>query len=289
MIPSGARAPTPASTPAAPRSACRKADSATPRSATSTSAPNDLHEVIKTDPALSAKILKVVNSAFYGLPAQIASVNRAIVLLGLSAVKNIAIASSMARLFQGGPIGDQFDARDVWTHSIAVAVGTRALHRALGKRSGSEEAFLGGLIHDLGILIEKQALPDQLDEVVRKVEQEGGNFCEIETTIIGADHQAFGHGLATKWQFPRHLRVVVGYHHRIENLADDVRELPVLVHIADVLACHMRLGFWLTAHDAELDPALLESVGISDQDLEQVQAQIPEELEAAQAVMGLNT
>ena len=250
---------------------------------------NDLHEVIKTDPALSAKILKVVNSAFYGLPAQIASVNRAIVLLGLSAVKNIAIAASMARLFQGGRLGDQFDAKDLWTHSIAVAVTTRCLHRAQGKRAGGEEAFLAGLMHDLGIVIERQAFEEKLTEVVQKVERESCNFCETEMELIGADHQAFGMGLATKWQFPRHLRVVMGYHHQVDNLTEDVRELPILVHIADVLACASQSGFWLTGHDSELNPDLLPLVGLTAEDLEAVQAEIPDELEAARAVMGLSS
>lgn len=249
---------------------------------------NDLHEVIKRDPALSAKILKVVNSSFYGLPAQIASTNRAIVLLGLSAVKNIAIAASMARLFKGGRLGDNFDAKDVWTHSIGVAVATQALHRALGKQAGADEAFLGGLIHDLGILIEKQAFGDQLGDVIRKVETEKVNFCEAEREVLGADHQAFGAGLAARWQFPRILRVVIGHHHNVENLAADVRDLPALVHTADIMLSQMQLGFWLTAHDSELDLAIPESLGLTAEQLEEVHGEIPERLEAAQAVMGLS-
>src|SRR5690606_32325129 len=77
----------------------------------------DLHKVISNDPALCARILKVVNSAFYGLPGQIGSINRAIVLLGLNAVKNIAIAASLAKLFRGGALTPTFAARDLWAHS----------------------------------------------------------------------------------------------------------------------------------------------------------------------------
>ena len=90
----------------------------------------DLHEVIKNDPALSVKVLKVVNSAFYGLPGQVASVDRAIILLGLSAVKNIAIAASIARLFKGKKISQQFRASDLWRHSVGVAVAARSLAKA---------------------------------------------------------------------------------------------------------------------------------------------------------------
>ena len=108
----------------------------------------DLNQVISNDPALGTRILKVVNSAFYGLPDQIGSINRAIVLLGLNAVKNIAIAASLAKLFRGGKICPSFDARDLWTHCIAVATGTRLLADKTGLGL-PDEAFLAGLIHDI--------------------------------------------------------------------------------------------------------------------------------------------
>ncbi len=78
----------------------------------------DLHNIIKNDPAMSTKILKVVNSAFYGLPGQVSEMDRAIVLLGLSAVKNIAISASISRLFTGERINDRFSARDIWKHCL---------------------------------------------------------------------------------------------------------------------------------------------------------------------------
>ena len=86
-----------------------------------------LNALIGRDPALSARVLRVVNSAFYGLPQQLGSINRAISLLGLNAVKNIAIAASLAKLFRGGALCDRFDAKDLWTHSIAVATAARLL------------------------------------------------------------------------------------------------------------------------------------------------------------------
>ena len=93
---------------------------------------HDMHEIVKNDPALAAKILKVVNSAFYGLPAQIASLDRAIVMLGLSAVKNIALAASLARLFKPEAITAQFTAKDLWKHCIAVGVCARLLSKKTG-------------------------------------------------------------------------------------------------------------------------------------------------------------
>ena len=114
-----------------------------------------LNALIGRDPALSARVLRVVNSAFYGLPQQLGSINRAISLLGLNAVKNIAIAASLAKLFRGGALCDRFDAKDLWTHSLAVATAARLLAKETKKVQG-DESFLAGLMHDIGIVVELQ-------------------------------------------------------------------------------------------------------------------------------------
>src|SRR3954464_15771728 len=100
-----------------------------------------LHGIIANDPALVTRILKVVNSSFYGLPGQIGSIERAIVLLGLNAVKNIAVAASLGQLFRGIKLCDGFTAKDLWTHCVAVAATSRHLAKEM-KLPISDEAFL---------------------------------------------------------------------------------------------------------------------------------------------------
>jgi len=243
----------------------------------------DLHDVIKNDPALSARILKVVNSAFYGLPGQIASVDRAIVLLGLSAVKNIAIAASMTRLFNGGAQIEGFNGLEVWKHSVAVAVACKLLAAAQGKPS-MEEVFLAGLIHDLGLLVERQVHARKIVEVISRHKAEPRPFCDIENEIIGADHQAFGMGLATKWRFPRPLCLAIGYHHKPMTLAPEHQPLPSLVHIADVIACKSQIGFCQTALIEEIDPQVLAVVSLNAGDIDNVSAALPEQVATAEAI-----
>ncbi len=101
----------------------------------------DLHGVISNDPALCSRILKVVNSSFYGLPGQIGSINRAIVLLGLNAVKNIAISASLAKLFRGGELCPNFAARGLWQHSIVTATAAKRVADELAVGI-PDEAFL---------------------------------------------------------------------------------------------------------------------------------------------------
>ncbi|MFH1419546.1 MAG: HDOD domain-containing protein [Planctomycetota bacterium] len=243
----------------------------------------DLHEVIKNDPALSTRLLKVVNSAFYGLPGQIASVDRAIVLLGLSAVKNISIAASMTQLFNAGASVEGFSGVELWRHAIAVGVAARQIVRVQGKPA-VEESFLAGLIHDLGLLVERQVYGKQIAEVIARHEAASTGFWELELEIIGADHQAFGMALANKWRFPMHLCNTIGYHHKPMELAETNRGLPTLIHLADILACRCGLGFSQTAAGTEYRDEILDLVGIGREALDEIAAELPEQLAIAEAV-----
>jgi len=245
----------------------------------------DLHEIIKNDPALSSKILKVVNSAFYGLPGQIGTVDRAIVLLGLSAVKNLAIAASITRLFKGTQLTEEFTAKDLWTHSLAVGVASRLIHKQM-HRQGGDDVFLAGLIHDLGILTIRQAHPEQLIEILERVSAGDEDLCAVEMEVLGADHQAFGAGLGNKWKFPRHLKAAMGYHHNPEQLAEDNRTLATIVQLADIVCCRAQLGFHLTSRGHSVAPEQLVSIGLNTDQIAEVVEQLPEQLSVAEGVMG---
>ena len=189
-----------------------------------------------------ARILKVVNSAFYGLPGQIGSINRAIVLLGLNAVKNIVIAASLAKLFRGGRVSPHFSAKDLWTHSIAVGVTSKLIVQKLNNML-PDEAFLAGLIHDMGILVELQAFREPLVEIAERATREQVRYVDLETQIIGVDHQMLGAGLTNKWKFPRTFQYVAGHHHNPQALALDCRWLTSVVHVADHVVTQQGLGY----------------------------------------------
>ncbi len=249
---------------------------------TPSSTARDMHEVIKTDPALAARMLKVVNSPFYGLPGQIASVDRAIILLGLSAVKNIAIAASISRMFTGQEVGGGFTAKDLWKHSVAVGVAGRLIASKIGHAGARDEVFLAGLIHDLGILVERQAHPDKLAEVVERCISSGEGFLAMENSIIGANHQEFGDAVATKWKFPRSVRAVVGHHHETERLAAELREFGDIINIADILCCEQKIGFHLTRSGETLSDEVLDSVDLTRDQFPELIDELDSELSAAE-------
>lgn len=244
----------------------------------------DLNNVISNDPALGARILKVVNSAFYGLPGQIGSINRAIVLLGLNAVKNIAIAASLAKLFRGGRIAPGFDARDLWTHSIACATGTRLLAKQVGLGL-PDEAFLAGLIHNIGILVEIQARRPKFIEALAKMQQNPGlTLRQAETQCIGANHEQFGAGLCKMWKFPASFAYVTGFHHRPLELPANNRTLASLVHIADILAARLELGFTIGTEAKEISPELLKQLKLTNEQVDATGKALPDAMEEAKAL-----
>ncbi len=242
----------------------------------------DLHDIVKHDPALAAKILKVVNSAFYGLPSQISSLDRAIVMLGMSAVKNIALAASLSRIFRPGPISDRFSARDLWTHCIAVGSCARMIAEATyGK---AEETFVAGLVHDMGLLVEYQVLADKLREVVDRCQSQPQDFLRAEREIIGADHTLFGAALAGKWKFPPALRFAIAYHHDPAALKPEVRSLPTAIQIADIICCQNEIGFYLTAQTGEVTDAVLQTIGITEARLGEILEKLPDRIQETESI-----
>jgi putative nucleotidyltransferase with HDIG domain len=234
----------------------------------------DLNKVISSDPALCSRILKVVNSSFYGLPGQIGSINRAIVMLGLNAVKNIAIAASLAKLFRGGDLTTTFSARDLWTHCNMTAAAAKMTATSL-KLGLSDEAFLAGLIHDIGIMVEMQYDRQRLIEVVRRngADSKGvpaTNMLENEVAVFEANHQDFGAGLCEKWKFPKSFQLVTGFHHRPMELAADQRTLTAIIYVADRLSAEMGAGFRQDLMNLEMDPAVLDFLKLTPDKLNDI-------------------
>jgi HD-like signal output (HDOD) protein len=245
-----------------------------------------LHKIVSHDPALVTRVLKVVNSAFYGLPGQIGSIERAIVLLGLNAVKNIAVAASLGQLFRGVKLCEGYTAKDLWTHSIAVAVASRDLARSQ-KLPIADEAFLAGMIHDVGLLISMQLHPEKLREACELASRdETADFCALERKLTGMDHQMLGQALCELWKFPRSCQVVAGNHHAATPVDGTERQLVAIVHVVDAMVCATpKTGFPLTARSQKITPELLSDLNLDPVSVERTQQRIPELLSAASMLL----
>lgn len=240
----------------------------------------DLNKIISNDPALCARVLKVVNSAFYGLPGQIGSINRAIVLLGLNAVKNIAIAASLSKLFKGGQISPDFNAMELWRHSTAVAAGAKLIADKM-KVNLPDEAFLAGLIHDIGIVVEIQALRPKLLELLEHKDAQGVSMIEAEQAILGVTHQELGKALCERWKFPQSFACVTGHHHDPLTLDPSRRTLTCIIHVADILAAQGEFGYTGTVSSLEINPDVLAAINLTQEQINEVVEALPEAVELA--------
>jgi HD-like signal output (HDOD) protein len=249
----------------------------------------DLNKVISKDPALCSRILKVVNSAFYGLPRQIGSINRTISLLGLNAVKNLASAASLAKLFKGGALCNRFDARDLWTHSVATATISKLIATSL-KVNFADEAFLAGLIHDIGIMVELQADRNKLIEVLNKIKPNtdgvpSGDMRAVEREIFGADHQAFGRGLCERWKFPKAFAQVTGWHHNPLDQPAGGRTLAAIVHCADLMAGSVKHGFRLDNPSLEPDGSVLDEIKLTREKFNELRDSLPDAMSDVEGML----
>ncbi len=243
----------------------------------------DLHKIVANDPALSARVLRVVNSAFYGLPGQIGSIDRAIMLLGLNAVKNIAVAASLTKMFKNGLICDDFTGADLWTHSVAVGASNKLITMEMGMAL-PDEAFLAGLIHDLGLVAIMQVHAEKLAEVV-KLYKSGVSFRQAEERVLGTNHEAVGKALTEQWKFPRSFQYVSGYHHNPTELAAENRLLAIVTHISDVLCANRSLGLKMTVEANEVLDSYLAELHLTREQLEAVNNKLEEELEVVRALV----
>lgn len=247
---------------------------------------DDLRQIIVNDPALSACILKVVNSSYYGFPQQIGSIDRAIVLLGLNAIKNIAIATSLNKVFKSNRIGTDFDPCDLWAHSVAVAICARELSVISGY-GDPDEVFLAGLIHDIGIMVEMQANHQEFVEIIGIVSHEQDTtFRQAEEQVLGATHELFGAITCREWKFPPHFERVVRYHHHPMELSETDRCLPAIVHVADILAAQIHEGYTRTVETETIDPEILCFLNLQESDLEALGESLRDSIHEAHQLLG---
>ncbi len=229
---------------------------------------DDLIRVLSHDPTLSARVLKIVNSAYYGVRREVTSIGTAVALLGFGAVKSIAIAASLTRMFRAGAVSGGFEARELWKHSIAVATAARLLAQRVAGVEPSD-AFLGGMMHDIGIVIELQACRDAFSDTIAAVGSDPTlSFIDTEKQYIGVSHEQFGAALCVAWRFPELLQRVTGHHHRPLELSSGFCPVTGIVYVADHLAAQLGLGYSRTVDAGGIDPAILEALGIDAAELD---------------------
>jgi putative nucleotidyltransferase with HDIG domain len=223
-----------------------------------------LAEKISRDQALSAKMLRLANSSFYGLPSKVGTVNQAIVVLGFDTARALAVASNVIESFEAGKAGE-IDVAEFWRHSIATALCARSLARHA--RLAQDNAFIAGLLHDIGRLVLASGFPEHYAQVADYCAREGTTLGDAELRVLGVDHQRVGQLLGEAWKFPLAIQHAIGQHHAPSGIG--LANLPGLIHAADAVVQALDLGSSEHAAVPRLHDATWTSLHISPEQLQE--------------------
>ncbi len=199
-------------------------DSCTPRAVT---------KAIEKDPSLASQVLKIANSAFYGLRGKIKSIDRAIVFIGMEEVRNICLTACLSQQFKGLDFAPSFDIPSFWQHSLLTAILSRNMAAKMDWIA-TQEAYLLGLLHDLGRLVIASVMHDYFEKIISQQRASGTGLFEAELAT-GSPHTTIGSWLAIKWGLPDPVRDVILYHHNPTEAGRFTREAS-LVQIASFIS-----------------------------------------------------
>ena len=196
-------------------------------------------KVISEDSSLSARLLKLVNSSFYGFPKRIGSISEAVFLVGSHQIRDLALVTTMMKVFDGIP-KDIVNMEMFWLHSLAVGVGAKAIAESMGE-SQLERFFVAGVLHDIGRLILYSRAPSESRKILERASQEKRFLVEIEYEELNFSHTEIGRALIDAWKLPSFFNEITEYHHAPEKAMHYPIETAV-VHLADVLVHALQYG-----------------------------------------------
>ncbi len=244
----------------------------------------EMEEVISKDQSLSGKVLKIVNSAYYGFPRQIDSISQAIVVLGFQAIKNLALTSSVKDMFKESRKG-VLDMKSLWLHSMATAIASETIAEYMGYQK-KEEAFTAGLLHDIGKLVMNIFVPE-LKEVVEKVKKGELTFFEAEQETLDINHAVVGKYLLDIWNLPNPIVMAVLYHHEPMKAEDILyADLVKFVYLADNL---VKIKRYEAVHEGRIriEADVWNALGMTPKTFWLISKEVGEKIKKARDVFGI--
>ena len=231
----------------------------------------EIGALIEKDQVLSAKVLRLANSPFYGFPSRIASVAHAVVVLGLSVVKGLTLCATAFDMMKNAGMND------LWRHSLGVAMTAHILGAKAGMKN-PEEVFVGGLLHDIGKVVLYVKWPDVGQQITAATKDSARSRMDTERELFDVTHADVGGWLATAWHLPTSLREPI-LHHHLPSAAQEAKLQTAIVHVADVLVKGLACGNPGDDLVPPLSRQAWELVGLDAQSLAGCLAQATEEFQ----------
>ena len=222
-------------------------------------------ELVQFDPALTARVLRLCNSAALGGSGRVEDLHTAILRLGFNLVFQLVASVVSGQTLGDAQRGYGMGRGELWRHAVATAMASKALARTLG--SNESLAFTAALLHDLGKLVISVALEGSYDHVLREMDESGRSFLEAEKAVLGVDHAEVGAHLLVRWNFPENLVSAVRYHHHPRKAAPH-EALAACVHLGDVVSHLLGHGYGHHAYAVRPRPEALTMLGFGPNDID---------------------
>jgi len=241
------------------------------------SSARDLARVITDDQVLTARLLKLVNSSFYGFPQRIATVTGAIVLLGFDAIRNLLLTTSVFDVLSRKDMQGGLKQEEFWDHSLGCAVGAKVIANHI-RKDKVEELFVSGLLHDIGKIVEMMFLPEEFTRITTLVNDRQILIWQAETEVLGYTHAQIGKLLAEKWNLPPKLISIISHHHEPGSAGAFTLDAAV-VHLADIFCRALEIGFGGDDQVPPLDQVAWQTLKIKTDSFESIMAEMQAEFE----------
>ena len=237
-----------------------------------------LIDVVKCDSALTARVLKVVNSAAFGLVHAISSIDRAISYLGTRAIVSIAIEESAGPLFEKKLDGYESQRGDLWRHDLRSAIAAREVARCTKTELPPDMAFTAGLLHDIGKAVLSDFLHGTCQEVLEDIEQQKiTDYLQGEQGRLGINHTEAGYELAKQWKLPEPLQMAILHHHQPLEAPEEFRPLVYAVHLGDIITMMGGCGTGADNLQYHLDKNYVDYFDLAKDDLYLIMLTVEEE------------
>jgi len=241
-----------------------------------TSSFKDLANVIETDQAIAARVLKIANSSYYGVSTNVRSVQQASVVLGMKTLHELLTLACASSVLGSELKGYDLSSGDLWKHSLATAFCARSIASKKDPKF-ADDSFSAGLIHDSGKLILDPYIDERKEEFAEFLEAGGKSFLDAERSILGFDHSGIAADVCNKWQIPKTITNVIKYHHN-PSMSHN-KDFAYIIHAADAIAMMSGLGNGMDGAMYTLDDLAIKRLDLKNDDISMLMSEAVEYVE----------
>lgn len=251
--------------------------------------PADLNQVISLDPVLVGRVLKLINSAYYGLGQPVTSLIRAIIMLGINTVKNLALSTTVIENLSAKKVSQGLDMEGFWRHSLCVGVSAKLLARQRGIESKFiEEFFTAGLLHDIGKIPLNAVFSKDYMLTISTADRERKSLLKAEENTLGMNHCAAGAFISEAWKLEGGIGDIIAHHHNLESYSGEYVDLLYTVAAANHFAALSDLGFSGDRHPASLPALVWDTLNVDRDVFCNIETSVRSEIEKAEIFLKIS-